>query len=171
MLRFPNCTMQLQGEARMSYYSGSGNTDRDQPWHSRPKVEDILCYPCPTCDAAPQQWCSRVLGKDLKPTGRNKLRMASGEAPSHDERMWLAQGHDPSGFAALRGARRSGTPGPVPDRRAPGPDKPSHRGSRGGRPGPGKREREAARPHSLFLRRRFPSPRCRSPFPSLRRPW
>jgi hypothetical protein len=111
----------------MSYYNGNGDWGKDEFKHNRPTVEDILNYPCPRCGAAPQQWCTRVLGKDLADTERNRVLVASRQPPSHFARLRLAQGHD--------------------DRNAPAPRR---RGNH--HPGrPSKRTREAARHLTLVL--------------------
>lgn len=90
-------------------------------WQSRFKTEQILEVSCPKCGAAPQKWCDRA-GEKLSRAGA-ALRRA-GTPPSHQERMWLRQGHDPREFPALLARQRPGLwdePAPPAAAVVPGP--------------------------------------------------
>ena len=69
------------------------------------RTEEILDVACPRCGAAPGKFCDRK-GERLSAGGR-RLR-AEGTPPSHQERMWLRQGHDPADFDSLRGKQKPG---------------------------------------------------------------
>lgn len=63
------------------------------------RTEEILEVHCPKCGARPHDFCNRDQDR-LSAVGRS-LR-SRGTPPSHTERLWLRQGHDPSEFAAMR---------------------------------------------------------------------
>jgi hypothetical protein len=81
-------------------------------WSGRYRAEQILEVGCPRCGRPAGQFCNRDFDK-LSRHGR-ELR-AAGTPPSHQERMWLRQGHDPSEFDALRAGIK---PGDYPHKRA-----------------------------------------------------
>jgi len=60
-------------------------------------VEQIREITCPRCHAGPGEHCRR--------RGRHGR-----QGRSHQERMWLRQGHDKSAFPALRARQRGGSP-------------------------------------------------------------
>jgi hypothetical protein len=64
-------------------------------WGGRYKTEEIMEVGCPKCGARPHEFCARR-GSTLTPR-------------SHQERMWLRQGHDPKEFARLRARVRPGS--------------------------------------------------------------
>lgn len=74
-------------------------------WQSRYRCEEILEVPCPRCGAWPHAWCDRT-GDRLSKRGQALAR--AGTPPSHQERMWLRQGHDESEFPALLARQRPG---------------------------------------------------------------
>ena len=74
-------------------------------YRERFRTEQILEVACPKCAAVPGRFCDRK-GERLSAGGR-RLR-AEGSPPSHQERMWLRQGHDPAEFDALRGRQVPG---------------------------------------------------------------
>ena len=74
-------------------------------WTSRFKTEEILEVHCPKCHAKPQEWCDR----DGEKLGRRARAMArAGTPPSHQERMWLRQGHEEREFPALLAKQKPG---------------------------------------------------------------
>ena len=74
-------------------------------WQARPKTEQILEVSCPKCGAKPHEWCDRA-GDRLTPRGQ-ALRK-EGTPPSHEERMWSRQGHEPTKFPVLKAKQRPG---------------------------------------------------------------
>jgi hypothetical protein len=71
----------------------------------RYKTEEILEVVCPSCGAAAHCWCDRSADRL---TGAGRRLRAQGTPPSHTERMWLRQGHDPVEFPALRAGLKPG---------------------------------------------------------------
>lgn len=67
-------------------------------WQSRFKTEQILEVSCPKCGAAPHAWCDRT-GDKLSKRGAALAR--AGTPPSHQERMWVRQGHAVHEFPGL----------------------------------------------------------------------
>lgn len=74
-------------------------------------AEDIQAHECPRCGAAPGVVCDR--SKDKLPRERRDAIQVSGR--SHQQRLWVAQGHDPADFGRLvrrEAAGRNGRPHP-----------------------------------------------------------
>lgn len=69
------------------------------------RAEEILEVACPKCGVAPGRFCNRR-GDKLSKQG--KVLAASGTPPSHQERMWLRQGHSEEDFPALRAGIKPG---------------------------------------------------------------
>lgn len=90
------------------------------------KVEQILEVDCPKCGARASTFCDRT-GDKLR--GQGKWLASQGMPPSHTERMWLRQGHDPLDFGELRQGLK---PGRYPAR---GNGKKQRRMFRQGKPG------------------------------------
>ena len=74
-------------------------------WQQRYKTEQLLEVGCPKCGAKPGQWCDRAADK-LSKRG-TQLRKA-GTPPSHQERMWVRQGHAEHEFPGLLAKQRPG---------------------------------------------------------------
>jgi hypothetical protein len=74
-------------------------------WQGRYKTEEILEVGCPRCGSLPHRFCDRS-GDRL--TRRGEMLRRQGIPPSHQERMWLRQGHDLAELAGLRVAIRPG---------------------------------------------------------------
>jgi hypothetical protein len=66
----------------------------DQPG-TRVTVREIRQVECPACGALPGHLCNRL------PDRRGVVR-------NHQERMWIAQGHTPDCFEAIREGQRPG---------------------------------------------------------------
>ncbi len=81
------------------------NLEDGELWQQRYKVEQILEVRCPECGAKPHQWCDRS-GDKLSRRGRALER--AGTPPSHQQRMWLRQGHAEHEFPALLARQRPG---------------------------------------------------------------
>ena len=82
-----------------------GERDSDGAWQNRYKTEQLLEVHCPKCRAKPQEWCDR----DGEKLGRRARAMArAGTPPSHQERMWLRQGHEEREFPALLAKQKPG---------------------------------------------------------------
>jgi hypothetical protein len=114
-----------------------GERDSDGAFQNRYKTEQILEVNCPRCGALPQEWCHR----DAEKLSRyGKARMKAGVPPSHQERMWLRQGHDEREFPALLARQRPGWDESAPRAGMPGKGNLSLVPSRGGC-GPCARER------------------------------
>ena len=64
--------------------------ETDGAWQQRYKTEQILEVGCPKCGAAPHKWCVRD-GEKLSRRGQSLTK--AGTPPSHQERMWIRQGH------------------------------------------------------------------------------
>ena len=80
-------------------------TETGELWQQRYKTEQILEVGCPKCGAKPHAWCDRA-GDKLSKHGQALLR--AGTPPSHQERMWVRQGHAPHEFPALLAKQRPG---------------------------------------------------------------
>jgi len=94
-------------------------------WQGRVKCEEILEVSCPKCGAKPHAWCDRT-GDKLNKHGQALLK--AGTPPSHQERMWIRQGHAEHELPGLRAKQRPGW-----DEDKPGPGKPAGRSAaRGG---------------------------------------
>jgi hypothetical protein len=106
-------------------------------WTSRFRTEEILEVECPKCGALPHKWCNRE-GEKLGRRARAMLK--AGTPPSHQERMWLRQGHDEREFPALLARQRPGWEESAPRAGIPGKGSLSVVPSQGGC-GPCARER------------------------------
>lgn len=113
-------------------------------------TERIMEVACPRCHAAPHKFCNRQ-GDWLNDYGRAML--AKGQPPSHQERMWARQGHDPSEFRRMR---RRIKPGEFPQKR---------KGARRERPLPFTAQQLAALANSA-ARRVICCPSCRQTRPA-----
>lgn len=69
------------------------------------RAEQILEVPCPKCGAGAHQFCNRRRDKLSR---QGKALAAAGTPPSHQERMWLRQGHSEEEFPALRAGIQPG---------------------------------------------------------------
>jgi len=68
-------------------------------WEGRYKTEEILEVGCPRCGVLPGQFCDRD-GERLR--GRAAELRSQGTPPSHQERMWIRQGHTVADLGRLR---------------------------------------------------------------------
>ena len=107
--------------------------ETDAAWQQRYKCEQILEVGCPRCGAKPHKWCDRA-GDKLSKFGQRLLK--AGTPPSHQERMWVRQGHAEHEFPALLAKQRPGCWDEAMKRTG----KPAARAARGGC-GPCSRER------------------------------
>jgi hypothetical protein len=93
------------------------STADSEHWPGRYKCEQILEVACPKCGARPHQWCDRT-GEKL--TRRGTEQRNAGTPPSHTERMWSRQGHEPHEFPGLLARQKPGRwDEPAPPRRPP----------------------------------------------------
>ena len=100
----------------------AGNSEH---WQGRVKCEEILEVGCPDCGAKPGQWCDRT-GDKLSRQGQQLAK--AGTPPSHQDRMWIRQGHAEHELPGLRAKQRPGW-----DEDKPGSGKPAGRSAaRGG---------------------------------------
>ena len=74
-------------------------------WQQRYKTEQILEVGCPKCSAPPHKWCDRA---DEKLSKQGMALLKAGTPPSHQERMWIRQGHAEHEFPALLAKQRPG---------------------------------------------------------------
>ena len=93
-------------------------------WQGRVKCEQILEVGCPKCGAKPHAWCDRS-SERLSKHGQ-ALRKA-GTPPSHQERMWVRQGHAEHELPGLIARQRPGW-----DEGMPRTGKPGTAAARGG---------------------------------------
>lgn len=80
-------------------------TESSEHWPGRFKCEEILAVGCPKCGALPHKWCDRA-GDKLSKQGLALLK--AGTPPSHQERMWMRQGHSEHEMPALLARQKPG---------------------------------------------------------------
>ena len=79
--------------------------ETDAAWQQRYNTEQILEMGCPKCGALPQKWCDRA---DERLSKHGQALRKAGTPPSHQERMWVRQGHAEHEFPALLAKQRPG---------------------------------------------------------------
>ena len=93
------------------------SAENSDHWQGRVKCEQILEVGCPKCGAKPHAWCDRA-GERLSKHGQ-ALRKA-GTPPSHQERMWVRQGHAEHELPGLVARQRPGWDEGMPRTGKPG---------------------------------------------------
>ena len=81
------------------------SAENSEHWQGRVKCEEILEVGCPKCGAKPHAWCDRA-GEKLSKQGQQLTK--AGTPPSHQERMWVRQGHAEHELPGLRAKQRTG---------------------------------------------------------------
>lgn len=94
----------MAGKLRYMHPDGMAEA-LDCHWSNRPTTEQVMEVWCLVCQAPPGQFCDR--SRDWTPSTPDELaKAAAGTPPSHIERLWLRQGHDPAGLPPRRRGRR-----------------------------------------------------------------
>ncbi len=80
---------------------------RDPCMSNRPKIEEILMFPCIRCCQPAGSWCKRDPA-EFRSWAKQAL-CADGTPPHHVERLWLAQGKTVVEIMDLRSAQKADT--------------------------------------------------------------